>query len=329
MPFGQSPFAIGRGVGFESFLRRHGHAELRRVLTEGLGVDFSNAGIENLREGYQPNRTGLALRASVTRSRLAEIIANPDELVVLDGAVLRGDIGGLTAYFEADEMAIGVHGQIVPGEEKSWPIVDGRATDERALGAALDQAALYTLLGRQTLDRDGIDPGWLSGAAALINPRNTGLTAILHRQNVEPRVRRIERLLETVPRVADIASSVPATVTFDEVADQTLDAQQRIDAFVAVSDEVGRVYEPASCLSSCGLAGACRQCAFTAADPAIAGGHVAQALPGLVNLDRVAELSYGAPASVAEAAVAAPIARAGRLYDEVVPLPMPRVRRPA
>jgi hypothetical protein len=89
------------------------------------------------------------------------------------------------------------------------------------------------------------------------------------------------------------------------------------------------VYEPASCLSSCGFAGACRQCAFTAADPAIAGGQVAQALPGLMNLDRVAELSHGAPASVAEAAVAAPIARAGRLYDEAVPLPMPRVRRPA
>src|SRR6266550_5268430 len=41
VPFGQSPFAIGRGVAFENLLRQHGHAELRRVLTEGLGVDFS------------------------------------------------------------------------------------------------------------------------------------------------------------------------------------------------------------------------------------------------------------------------------------------------
>ncbi len=66
MPFGQSPFAIGRGVAFENLLRQHGHAELRKVLTEGLGVDFSVAGVENLRQGYQPNRTGLAMRASVT-----------------------------------------------------------------------------------------------------------------------------------------------------------------------------------------------------------------------------------------------------------------------
>ena len=43
MPYGQSPFAIGRGVAFEALLRRHGHAELRRVLTDGLGTDFSLA----------------------------------------------------------------------------------------------------------------------------------------------------------------------------------------------------------------------------------------------------------------------------------------------
>ena len=73
MPFGQSPFAIGRGVAFEALLRRHGHAELRRVLTEGLGTDFSFAAIENLREGYQPNRTGLRMRATVTQTRMAEI----------------------------------------------------------------------------------------------------------------------------------------------------------------------------------------------------------------------------------------------------------------
>src|SRR6266536_1048345 len=43
MPYGQSPFAIGRGVAFESLLRQHGHAELRRVLTDGLAADFSLA----------------------------------------------------------------------------------------------------------------------------------------------------------------------------------------------------------------------------------------------------------------------------------------------
>jgi hypothetical protein len=147
VPFGQSPFAIGRGVAFENLLRRHGHAELRRVLTEGLHTDFTLAAIENLREGYPPNLTGLALRANVTRTRMAEICSRPPEPVVLDGAVLRADVGGLLAYFEADEMAIGLAGEIIVGENKSWPVVDGKPTDEDALGAALDQAATYNLLG--------------------------------------------------------------------------------------------------------------------------------------------------------------------------------------
>jgi hypothetical protein len=327
--FGQSPFAIGRGVGFERFLRRDDHAELRRVLGEGLGVDFAAAVVQNLREGFPPNRAGMIMRADATRARLTDIAATPDDLVVLDGAVLRGDVGGLAAFFEADEVAIGVHGQIVVGEEKSWPIVDGRATDEEALGAALDQVATYVLLGRKTLEDAGADPDRMSGNAVLINPRNTGLTPVLHRQDVEPRVRRIERLLSAVPRVADIAASVPATVTFDHVADTSLPEERRFAAFVEVSDTLGRAYEPGACLGSCGCARACRQCGFTAADPAIAGCQVSQALPGVVDLDRVAELSHGAPPSETEAPVAAPIARAGRLYDEAVSLPMPAMPRPA
>ena len=329
MPYGQSPFAIGRGIAFEALLRRHGHAELRRVLTDGLGVDFSLAAIENLREGYQPNRTGLTLRASVTRTRMAEIASAPAEPIVLDGAVLRADIGGLPAFFEADEMAIGVGGEIIVGENKSWPVVDGRPTDEEALGAALDQAATYVLLGRRTLDEAGVDPGRVSGNAVLVTPRNTGLAPVLHRQNVDGRVRRVERLLRAVPEVSDIAAAIPLSVTFDRIADVSLPEEARFEAFAEVTDTLGRVYEPASCLTSCGFAWACRQCVFGAGDPAIAGGPVARALPGVASLGRVAELGRGAPASAAEAPAAVPIARAGRLYDEVMPASRPGDRRSA
>jgi hypothetical protein len=329
MPYGQSPFAIGRGVAFEALLRRHGHAELRRVLADGLGVDFSLAAIENLREGYQPNRTGLTLRASVTRRRMAEIVAAPPEPIVLDGAVLRADIGGLPAFFEADEMAIGVGGEIIVGENKSWPVVDGRPTDEEALGAALDQAATYVLLGRRTLDQAGVDPGRVSGNVVLVTPRNTGLAPVLHRQNVDGRVRRVERLLHAVPEVNDIAASIPPSVTFDRIADVSLPEEVRLEAFTEVTEELGRVYEPASCLTSCGFAWACRQCVFGAGDPAIAGGPIARALPGVSSLARVAELGRGAPPSVAEAPAAVPISRAGRLYDEVMPMSRPGMRRPA
>jgi len=329
MPYGQSPFAIGRGVAFEVLLRQHGHAELRRVLTEGLGVDFSLAAIENLREGYEPNRTGLTLRASVTRSRMAEIIAAPPEPIVLDGAVLRADIGGLPAFFEADEMAIGVGGEIIVGENKSWPVVDGRPTDEEALGAALDQAATYVLLGRGTLDQAGVDPARVSDNVVLVTPRNTGLAPVLHRQAVTSRVRRVERLLGAVPSVTDIAASTPSSVTFDQVADVTLPEEARLEAFGDVTERLGRVYEPAGCLTSCGFAWACRQCIFAAGDPAVAGGPVARALPGIASLRRAAELASGAPPSSAEAPAAAPVARAGRLYDEAIPANEAAERRPA
>src|SRR5215472_15685379 len=222
MPYGQSPFAIGRGVAFEALLRRHGHAELRRVLTEGLQTDFTYAGIENLREGYPPNRAGLRMRATVTQTRMAEIANGPAEPVVLDGAVLEADIGGLPAFFEADEMAIGVGGQILVGENKSWPVVDGKPTDEDALGAALDQAATYNLLGRRTLEAAGVDPSCISDSVVLVTPRNTGLAPSLHRQDVSSRVRRVERLLSAVPDVHDVAASVPASVTFETAADTTL-----------------------------------------------------------------------------------------------------------
>jgi hypothetical protein len=319
MPFGQSPFAIGRGVAFEALLRRHGHAELRRVLTDGLGTDFSYAAIENLREGYPPNRTGLRMRATITQTRMAEIAGQPQEPVILDGAVLQADVGGIPAFFEADEMAIGVGGQIIVGENKSWPVVDGKPTDEDALGAALDQAATYVLLGRRTLEQQGVDPAKMADSVVLVTPRNTGLGPSLHRQDVASRVRRIQRLLDAVPDVQETAASTPMSVTFDEVADTEADESARLASFRYVTDVLGRVYEPASCLTSCGFAWACRERLFEEGDPSVVGGPVARALPGIASLRRVAELGQGAPPSAAEAPAAAPLARAGRLYDGLVP----------
>ena len=316
MPFGQSSFAIARGISFENHLRRNDYAQLRSVLTEGYSVDFSTARIEDLRRGYPKNLAGMARRASVTRGLLVDIVSRGVGPVVLDGAVLAGDIGGVPSFFEADEIAIGIGGAVAVGEEKSWPIVDGRAVDEDALGAALDQQATYVLLGRQTLDSAGLDPHLLSSDAALINPRNTGLTPVLHHHNVEGRVRRIERLLAAVPAVSDIAASVPSSVTFDRVGDSSLSEGERFDAFSLVAETIGVEYEPGVCLSTCGLAAACRRRAFARGDVSLAGGLSSRALPGVADLGRAAELSRGAAPNESEAAAARLIARAGALYDD-------------
>jgi hypothetical protein len=329
MPFGQSRFAIGRGAAFEALLRRGDHTALRRVLTEGLGIDFSEAVIDDLRRGFPRNRTGMAPRAEATLRRMAEIVSAPDGQIVLDGAVLKAEVGGQPAYFEADEMAIGSEGRILVGENKSWPIVDGRPTDEDALGAALDQAATYILLGRRTLEQAGEDPSALSDEAVLITPRNTGLTPVLHKQSVKARIGRVERLLDAVPDVAELASSVPSTVTFDRVSDKQLSPEVRTDAFTEVAHMLGTVYRPGSCLASCGFARLCRKRAFAVGDPAIAGEAVAHALPGTGGLRRVAELARGAAPTDAERPAAEVVARAARLYDEATIAPVVALRRSA
>lgn len=319
MPFGQSPFAIGRGLGFEGLLRAQGHAELRRVLGEGLGVDFSAAGIHNLRDGYTPDLKGLKRKAKTTKAHLLSIAGSTGvDAVVIDGAVLRTDVGGIESYLEADEVAIGVDGQIVVGENKSWPIVDHRPTDPDALGSALDQAATYILLTRRTLEAAGLDPSVVSGEAILITPTNTGLTPTLHRQDVEVRVRRANRLLGSVPHVDDIAADVGTSVTFAKVGDARLDGARRLDAFERATSKIGRVYEPGSCLQSCGFAWACRACAYGQADPALAGATIVRAAAGVATLGRIAELADGDTPVGDEALAAGALERAGRMFDDAL-----------
>jgi hypothetical protein len=113
------------------------------------------------------------------------------------------------------------------------------------------------------------------------------------------------------------------------IADTTRPETVRLDAFSDVTGELGRVYDPANCLTSCGFAWACRRQLFTEADPAVVGGPVARALPGIASLSRVAELGRGAPPSPAEEPAAAPLARAGRLYNEVIAAPDRAPRRTA
>ena len=142
-------------------------------------------------------------------------------------------------------------------------------------------------------------------------------------------IRRIQRLLTAVPDVQETAASTPTSVTFDVIADAARSESVRLGAFRDVTDELGRVYDPANCLTSCGFAWACRRQLFTEADPAVVGGAVARALPGIASLSRVAELGRGAPPSPAEEPAAAPLARAGRLYDAVLAAADPVQRRTA
>lgn len=315
--FGQSPFALGRGTQFERSIRNNNYATALDLLRTKMHFDVSDARVINLREMYAKNRVGMAARAADTRLLIGQILrgdaAAPN---LIDGAVLTAEIGGSRAYFEADALAARFDGPIHAGEVKSFPVVDGRAEQDK-LGAALDQVAVYILLTQALVDDLGGDPdAAVSMTAMLIAPKNVGLTPTLETQNVAARVSRVRMLLDRSLPVAELGEGLPAGV-FGQIADQHAPVQRRLDTLDAVVDRVGTKLT-SGCLSTCGAARYCRARAVAAGSPSIGGEQAARLLPGVRSLPRAAELAAGAPAAPQEAAAAAQLAKAGRLYDRKV-----------
>ncbi|MCI0458973.1 MAG: hypothetical protein L0Z62_18600 [Gemmataceae bacterium] len=315
VPFGQSPFAIGRGLAFEKMLRDNGYATTLELLRPLLALPPTGARVVNLREGYPKGADRMPLRARDTAELLRRIVrGDPAAPHLIDGAVLTASIGGLLAYFEADALAALSGGEIRVAEVKSFPKVDDRVDPDK-LGAALDQVAIYILLTRDEILRQGGDPERLvSDRALLITPRNVGLTPTLSEQRVEARIRRAQSLLDKIPPAADVAASVPRKLSFGPVADTHTDERRRLDVLHGLADQVGTAYEP-SCLGNCGNARFCRARAFRDDSPCLVGTTTLRLLPGISNLERAEELTRGAGPTAEEAPTAALLERAGQLYD--------------
>jgi hypothetical protein len=327
-PFGQSPFAISRGNSFERLLRKDGYASLLATLSEGLATDFSSAQVVDLRHGYPPTTEGRRQRAEKTRELLLDIVRSGRNRVVLDGAVFRADVGGESAFFEADEVAIGVNGGILIGENKSWPVIDRRPADPDALGAALDQAAMYVLLARSVVANAGLDPHRISGDVLIITPRNTGLAPTLNRENIENRIYRLERLLAATPKAFEILATIPNTLSFGAVGDTSRPLSDRISALEAIMQHAGTSYDAGTCMSSCVFATVCRLRLFQQGSPRIAGRSIAQATQDVpAGLPRIAEIAAGKRPEGSETRIAGTIQRAAALYDDVFRKPSRRRTR--
>jgi hypothetical protein len=326
VPFGQSPFAIGRGLAFEKLLRDKGYAATLDLLRGPLKLP-TGARVVNLREGYQAGPDRMRLRACDTAALLGRILkGDPTAPHLIDGAVLQGTVGGLAAYFEADGLAACASREIHVAEVKSFPKVDDRVDPDK-LGAALDQAAIYIVLTRDVVLRLGGDPERLvPDRVLLITPRNVGLTPTLSEQRVTARVARARKVLASIPAAADVVSSVPAGLSFGPVADTDTDEMRRLDTLHDLADQVGTAYEP-GCLTGCGCARFCRARAFHSGSPCLAGTTTLRLLPGVGSLGRAEELSRGNSPTAEEAPAAALLERAGRIYDATAPATS--TRRPA
>ena len=283
-PFGQSPFAFARGLSFERRVAADGYAPVLSLLREHLGFSEDAARVVNLREGFQRNRKGLRERAIAGRDLIAKVVHGHAEAPnLIDGLVLTTSLGGIEAFFEADNVAAAEGGPIRPGEIKSYPVVDGRADPDK-VGATLDQLAVYSLLLAEVIVDVGGDPReHLSSVALLITPKNVGLTPTMSTRDISRQVRRTERLLARLPDPTQLAAAVPAGVSFGSIADTSTDANQRIDTFHRVADGIGTAYKP-SCLSSCGAARLCRERAFGAGSPCVSGTQNVRLLPGVRSL---------------------------------------------
>jgi hypothetical protein len=314
--FGQSPFAIARGLAFERMLRDNHYAATLEILRPLLVLPPAGIRVVNLREGYPRGTDRMPLRARDTAALLRDIVrGEPTAPHLIDGAVLPAGVGGLVAYFEADALAARSGGELRVAEVKSFPKVDDRVDPDK-FGAALDQVAIYILLAREEVLRQGGDPERLvPDRALLITPRNVGLTPTLSDQRVGVRVCRAGRLLAEIPRAADVTAAAPAGLSFGPVADAGTDERRRLDALHDLADRVGTAYEP-SCLSSCGNARFCRARAFHDGSPCLSGTATLRLLPRVPTLGRADELSRGTPPTAEEAPAAALLERAGRLYDE-------------
>ena len=161
-PFGQSPFAIARGLSFEKRITSDGFADLLELLRRHLapaaayGSD-DDCPVEVPQLVTDPKRP--AERVASTRAALARASRTPGVWTLLHHPLLRLEVAGSTVLLEPDVIAVRPDGRWTVVEIKSFPILDGGA-DPAKVGAAARQAAVYVLALRATaaeLDAEAAD----------------------------------------------------------------------------------------------------------------------------------------------------------------------------
>ncbi|MGW6914641.1 hypothetical protein ACWGB8_12600 [Kitasatospora sp. NPDC054939] len=264
-PFGQSPFAIARGVIFEARLKEDGYAALLEPLRRRLGLPAEGAAPPVVPDLLR--RSGPAVRAERTLAALAEAAADPGAWTLLDHPLLRLDVTGSTAYLEPD--AVVVHGgRCTVVEIKSFPVLDGSA-DPAKVGAAARQSAVYVLalqeaaaaLAGRSAEADPYAEQRLPGSprlsVLLVCPRDfsnrpTAVTVDVRRELATTR-----RQLSRMTGIGRLLDALPAGASFDLAPDDagapTRPAQELAEAVEAVP----AAYSP-DCLSTCELGFHCR-----------------------------------------------------------------------
>jgi hypothetical protein len=357
--YGQSPFAITRGLAFEKQVKLEGCAALIELL-RAEPLCFSVPEHEYVDLGADPADTathGHAASPSIdrvtryerTRQLFARVIAG--EPLLADHPLLRLDVGGRTAYVEPDVVALSARpagasadapAKLYVAEVKSFSVIDGQA-DPAKVGAAATQAAVYVLALRRLFTELGADPGLVADDVILVCPKDFANQPSAHLLDVRRQLAAVERQLARLPRIGALIADLDATVDFDLAVDPPETKgepgrEHRTAAELTKSLTMIEARYAPECVTRCEMAFHCRAEARAVGAADVLGRSVRDALGGVESIEDALAIADGASGigrlGVGASGVGADQHEAARLlhaaaraYDEALRV-APRVAEP-
>lgn len=281
VPFGMSPFALGRGVVFERQLKDDPGGLLLALLRETLNLDIAEVGFTDLNDvGGSPD---LAVRHARTK---AVLTGRPDQRGTLfDHPLLRFRVGGRHAYLEPDLIAFRHDDTFHVVEIKSFAVIDGQADPAKVAAAAI-QSAVYVLAMRDLVG----DTATVHHESVLICPRDFANTPLATTLDVRKQLGVLERQLSRIAAIDSVLAHVPADVSFSLDADEKGVPQRDPGDLLRDLKRVDANYSP-ECLASCELCYLCRDEA--GGSTSVLGKSVREELGGIESVPRALKLARG------------------------------------
>jgi len=348
--YGQSPFAITRGIAFEKQVKAENCAALLELL-RGEPLNFSVPEHEYVDLGVEPSAdpgahaaVDRATRYQRTRDLFARVVAG--EPLLADHPLLRLDVGGRTAYVEPDVVALsarpagvsdGSPARLYVAEVKSFAVIDGQA-DPGKVGAAATQAAVYVLALRRLFAELGADPRLVADDVILVCPKDFANQPSAHVLDVRRQIAAVERQLTRLPRIGALISDLDPTVDFDLAVDPAETKGEpgrdhRTAAELTKSLTMIEARYAPECVTNCEMAFHCRAESRAAGAADALGRSVRDALGGIEAIEDALALADGSSNAAtsglrADQHEAARLLRAAaRAYDEALRV-APRAAEP-
>jgi hypothetical protein len=288
-PFGQSQFAITRGVAFEAQVKADGCAELLRLLRDTLGLPIPEVSYADLED--VGGLTSLPVRHARTRQLLTRTAESGEDAGTLfDHPLLTLEVGGRMAYLEPDLIAFRLHDRFRVVEIKSFAVIDGQADPDKVAAAAI-QSAVYVLAMRQLVAETGAGPAdMVADEVILVCPENFANRPVAAVLDVRKQLTVLRRQLSRMALIADLVDSYAPDVTFDLRLDAAGVAHRPAGELADALGIFQARYSP-ECLGSCEL---CRFCRHEARGMTAALGRaVREELGGVEYVDTAVRLADG------------------------------------